>query len=103
MSDSDFSSSSPATMTSLGAQILYPVMVNGYLCNNAAEVQTARNGENPAAQAGSGVAAAAGGITAPAAAPTQTAHAVQAASASSNSNQTSNQSHNPHGGTDLLA
>ena len=102
MSDSDFSSSSPATMTSLSAQILYPIMVNGYLCNNPADVQTARNGENPAAQAGSGVAAAAGGITAPAAAPTQTAHAVQAPAASSNGNRTSNQS-NPHGGTDLFA
>ncbi|MEO0036197.1 MAG: hypothetical protein RLZZ501_2220 [Pseudomonadota bacterium] len=103
MSDSDFSSSSSATMTSLGAQILYPLMVNGYLCNNAAEVQVARNGENPAALAGSGVAAAAGGITAPAAASTLTEHAVQAPSASSNSNSTSNQSTHSHGGTDLFA
>lgn len=33
--------------TSVASQVTYPVMVNGYLCYSAAEVQAARQGRSP--------------------------------------------------------
>jgi len=100
MSGSDVSTT---TLTSTSAQILYPILVNGYLCNNATEVQAARSGENPSAQANAAAASGSGTSTpAPAVSRTQTDYAVQAPTAGSGSSQTRDGT-SQHHGTDLFA